>query len=676
MKKIVLKYLQLTNYRNIEFAKFEFDGNSKIVGENRIGKTNTLEAIYWLLTDKLLDGSSSIAAIKPISDTKKKVSVKGEFEVDGKSITLEKVYAENWVKTRGSTELVMSGHYEDLFYNGVKQPTQKSYLELVYQDFGLKNLSGKIDVMQLLINPFYLGNMGETDDWKNFRSFIIDLVGDVKDADVFAAYPNFLPIKENLDFCNGRIDQVKKQITGTIDSLKEQIAGFDSQIKLLEETPNPTDEEFAFAKKGIEEHEINIHTLKVHGEDAVSSELTKKIASKELELANLKEEDLRAKISSTQNQNEKISLLRMKQDNLFNDKTFHQNKISNYNSGIAHKEAEKDSFNKIRNDLLTEIKEIDENLKNINVATCCPVCNRPYEEAQIESERKSIESKLKARREEIITKGVSNKDKLVKIETEIDNYKTLIVEEERLIDGFNQELEMVSNELTTALEELDNARAGYTSNPKIAAVEEEIANLKKELEEARSSYDKARMKVNSLIYEEEKAQEPFKKVLADRDHWIRNQHSLSFVNQNKIIAQGKLADNEQKLELLAKFNYCKLKMLDENVSKVFGNIKFQLIKENINGGFDTICKPYIYDSVSDSSSNVSWKSGSKSERVVTGIAIAECVKKQLDLPDMPYLFDEGGEISTDTFKTRFKTNSQLICVKIVDNIMNPLVQSF
>ena len=28
-------------------------------------------------------------------------------------------------------------------------------------------------------------------------------------------------------------------------------------------------------------------------------------------------------------------------------------------------------------------------------------------------------------------------------------------------------------------------------------------------------------------------------------------------------------------------------MLDENVSKVFGNIKFQLIKENINGGFDT-----------------------------------------------------------------------------------------
>lgn len=115
-------------------------------------------------------------------------------------------------------------------------------------------------------------------------------------------------------------------------------------------------------------------------------------------------------------------------------------------------------------------------------------------------------------------------------------------------------------------------------------------------------------------------------------------------------------------------------MLDENVSRVFGNIKFQLIKENINGGFDTICKPYIYNVDKDESTDVTWKSGSKSERVITGIAIAECIKKELGLPNLPYLFDEGGEISTETFKTKFKTDSQIICVKIVDNIMKPLVE--
>ena len=100
MKKIQLKKLELTNYRNIPFASYEFDGSSKIIGENRIGKTNTLEAIYWLLTDKLLDGSSDVALIKPLQDTKLEVRVKAVFDIDGKEVTLEKDYKENWVKIK------------------------------------------------------------------------------------------------------------------------------------------------------------------------------------------------------------------------------------------------------------------------------------------------------------------------------------------------------------------------------------------------------------------------------------------------------------------------------------------------------------------------------------------------------------------------------------------------
>ena len=98
MKKVTLKKLTLTNYRNIEFAEYEFNGNSKIVGDNRIGKTNVLESICWLLTDKLLNGSSDIQQIKPLNDTKKVVMVAGVFDIDGKEISIEKHYAEDWVK--------------------------------------------------------------------------------------------------------------------------------------------------------------------------------------------------------------------------------------------------------------------------------------------------------------------------------------------------------------------------------------------------------------------------------------------------------------------------------------------------------------------------------------------------------------------------------------------------
>mgnify|MGYP003301318948 FL=1 len=83
MKSVKLIKLELTNYRNIEHAIYEFNGNSKIVGENRIGKTNTLESIYYLLSDALLNGNNDVASIKPLSDTKAIVKVEGTFDVDG-----------------------------------------------------------------------------------------------------------------------------------------------------------------------------------------------------------------------------------------------------------------------------------------------------------------------------------------------------------------------------------------------------------------------------------------------------------------------------------------------------------------------------------------------------------------------------------------------------------------
>ena len=136
MKTIQLKRLELTNYRNIEYAIYDFDGSSKIIGENRIGKTNTLEAIYWLLTDKLLDGSSDVSAIKPLKDTKLEVRVKATFDIEGQEVTLEKDYKENWVKTRGTTDMEMKGHIITWIHNGVKQATLKAYNQLVSEDFG------------------------------------------------------------------------------------------------------------------------------------------------------------------------------------------------------------------------------------------------------------------------------------------------------------------------------------------------------------------------------------------------------------------------------------------------------------------------------------------------------------------------------------------------------------
>jgi len=50
---MVLKQLQLQNFRNYTKREFEFsDKTSLVVGPNASGKTNLLEAIYLLATGK------------------------------------------------------------------------------------------------------------------------------------------------------------------------------------------------------------------------------------------------------------------------------------------------------------------------------------------------------------------------------------------------------------------------------------------------------------------------------------------------------------------------------------------------------------------------------------------------------------------------------------------------
>lgn len=672
MKTAKLKKLTLTNYRNIPFSTYEFNGNSAIVGDNRIGKTNTLESIYWLLTDRLLDGSNDIASIKPLKDTKLKVSVKATLDIDGKEVVLEKNYYENWVKTRGTTDLELKGHCIDLFYNGVKQPSQRAYIQLLNEDLGFtQDATTKVDFMQMLTNPFYLGNMGEGKDWTELRNFIIKIVGDVSDQDVINSNEVYKLIKGDLEQVNGRIDELKKRYAAEINELKTQIIGDESQIKMLEQTPNPTDDELAIANKGIEEHEDRIRELKSgKGIDNKSIDINNRINAKKLEIANLEKEDYKRAQANSGNTEiyGKINGLQLEHNKLIQDTySFESQKlgISNY---VNQLNTENKARAITRTDLINEIKKIDYKLANPEIETECPHCHRPYDDEIIENMRDIAAAKLQEERNSKIKEGKANTATMKANAEEIEKYNKQLAELEEQIKQHKDSANAKAEEIRSLQVQLNSVSTTFEPNPKIAEMRNELVKLEEELNQSRTEWQNAQNNVNQAIYDEEEQMKPFKEVVNNRNYYLKQMEMLKKVRATYDEHLGRLSDTEQKKELLIKLNYDKLQLLDKNVERVFGEIKFQLIKENINGGFDTICKPYI------KGTNTTWKSGSKSERVTTGIAIAECIKKVLNLPNLPFLFDEGGEISTETLNTRMNTESQLICVKIKDNITAPLVQ--
>ena len=688
MKKVLLRKLELTNYRNIEHAEYEFDGNSKIIGDNRIGKTNTLEAIYFLLCDKLLDGSSDLQQIKPLKDLKAEVRVKATFEIfdesnpeiNPKLITIEKKYGEKWVKTRGKAEKEFKGHYTDYVYNDVPQSSFKDYYKLFLEDFDLVDSNSKIDYTQLLVNPFYLGNLGESSDWTHLRAFIIKLVGDVSDEDVIKRDPSLSLVAEDISKANGRVDQVKKRYNNLIDEMEEQIISDDAQIELLEQTSNPTDDEIAVAKEGIEKHETNISNLKANvGVDSASMIIQEKLNNKKSELNKLVEEDLTKAEENSEKKElqaklnaeyEEQSKLISERGQKLSEKKELQNELDKIKVDIA-------DCNVKRGNLIERVKEIDSKLSNSEnlIETECPTCHRRYSDEEIANRSADLKNRLTKERNDIIIKGKENTARKNELELKVVDLNNKISALDIDINNIQEKQKSASEKIKEITESIQSVKIERTENPKIAEIKSEIAELELKLSESRKSFSNGVSNNQEAILEEQKAMEPYKKVIADHEYYLRQVEKLESIKKLRKKHSDEQTNLEQKKELINKFIYTKLKMLDENVSKIFGNIRFQLIKENIKeGSFDAVCKPYIYDTEREISTDITWKSGSKSERVITGIAIIEAIRKAEKLPDLPILFDEGGEISTETFKSKFKTDSQLICVKVVDNITKPMVQ--
>lgn len=675
MTKVRLLKLELTNYRNIEHEVYVFDGaNAKIVGENRIGKTNTLEAIYFLLSNYLLDGSSDISVLKPLSDTKKEVRVEGTFEVEDekatRTIVLSKTYGEKWVKKRGTDETVMDGHYEEYFVNGIKQSREKDYSELLNEYFGVKNdEKSDIDPIQMLSNPLYLGNIGESKDWTKLRTFIVKLIGDVKDSEIFAKEPSTKVIEKDLTNALGKTDQLKKMYANNLDTLNNQITGFDGQVELLEKTSKPTDNDVANAKAKVEEINASINDIKTNSnKDSVLEQLEKEVfeVSKQVVEMNSKEFNAyqeKAKSGDEAVNNDKIKVINTTINDLITKSTDIQVKKGQVESNIRTKSREKENLADEYRNIVGKMDDVDK-----EVLTECPTCHRPFNEKDIASSKETILKSYEEKKADIVVRGTALKKEIEELNVELKKLTDDEVTTKNALDVARKDL----NELNSKTFE----RPVFQESAELIKLREKEKALQTQITERKAKVSEGATNNYEKIAELETERETAQKVIEDRNYYDRQMTLLENVKKERKEVSNEVIKTEQKREALKTYIYTKLRLLDEHIAKVFGKLRFQLTKENINGGFDPVCKPYIYDVDKDCSTNVLWRSGSKSEKILTGITIVEAIRKELNLTELPFLFDEGGEISNETLRNKFKTNAQIICVRVEDNINKPIIVKF
>lgn len=681
-KNVRLKKLSLTNYRNLEHIELDFQGkDSAIVGENHIGKTNTLESLFVLLDNTLIDNSASIERIKPISDTKKVASIEATFDVDGEEFSARKDYGEEWVRARGSDTLSMKGHFQKLYIQGTKVERASDYYSNIREKFGIEAKdSDKIDIVRMLLSPTYLGDMGEGKEWTAFRAFIIRLVGDVSDEDVFEKYAELCPIREDLRKQGGSVDNLKRKYKQDCDGLKWTISSKEAVIENLEKTEKPTDEAVSIAKRAIDEHDDAIAALRSEkGSDVESERLQRLLSEKQSQLIDLQQ---MAKSANGFDQNrEKIEAAKAKYAQANKDLS---DALSERSDALIQKqreevriktlESERVSVSESANEpFIARIREIDRGEQSVEET--CPMCGQHLPDEAIAEAKAKLAERLASERSDLIAKCKKNKARRAEIDADIVSAKESIAKIEDALDEISSKIEAAKTKMEESQSEASNIPAfeERKETEEEASLKREIRTLEENLKESRSAFQRGVSDKNSAIVEHQEAKKPYQKTLDDLAYYQRQMENLEKEKEVLKAMQKDLVSLEQKRECANQFLYAKLKMLDENVSKVFGSIKFKLIQENINGGFDPVCKPYIFDTIKNESTGVPWASGSKSEKVETGIAILEAIKKNLGLPNLPLLFDEGGEISSDTMEKRLPTDSQIICVKVRDGIQSPTV---
>ncbi|HAR72997.1 MAG TPA: hypothetical protein DCR77_06260, partial [Flavobacteriaceae bacterium] len=126
MKNIVLKTLELKNFKSFRHAKFD-DFNEKknfIYGKNGAGKSTIEDASCWLWTGKDSKDRKDyeIKSLDENNQTEKQINVEvhavyliNNFE----EISLSRIYKERWEEVKGTGAKVFKGHKTELIFNQV-----------------------------------------------------------------------------------------------------------------------------------------------------------------------------------------------------------------------------------------------------------------------------------------------------------------------------------------------------------------------------------------------------------------------------------------------------------------------------------------------------------------------------------------------------------------------------
>ncbi|MGX4616384.1 DUF2813 domain-containing protein [Clostridioides difficile] len=581
MKAILLKSLNIENFKGIKELRIDFNNITNVFGENATGKTSIFDAFTWVMFDK--DSKNrSVFEIKPLDNSNKVIrglvtTVTAVLEVNNKEIKLTKKYEEKWTRKRGESEATFTKNETTYMINDT--PIKKSEY--------VKEIAEIADEEQfkLLTNPYFFSNEL---DWKKAREVILEICGDITTEQIIETKQELTPLITEFEKENN-IDKIIKNRKATKNNLSKEKEEIPVRINECNNSMYNID---------FEEIEVQLNAKKadLEGIDDMLLSGTKaneQILKDKEKVFELKQEKLKiAHLATDRGSKKRNELINEKEGLKYNVQTLRNNLIY-LERDRKLKENSRDKLIEETNHLRNEWSKKSQEVLDLNtIQTECPTCKRPLETSDIEAKKQEMLDNFNLNKAKVLKEigvlGKSKGEEVEKLNTEIeqlqlDEKEALkeIQEKAVLLDKIKKELESTKS---TEIYSADEEKRLTEISVEIKELEEKINNkdVDKNIDELKEN--KKKLAVEIELLNKELAKRDINKELLDRkEQLLEKEKELGI----------ELAHQEKILNLCELFIKTKVSLLESNISSKFKNVTFKLFRSQINGGIEETCEALV-----------------------------------------------------------------------------------
>ncbi|HFG9710412.1 AAA family ATPase [Clostridioides difficile] len=625
MKAILLKSLNIENFKGIKELRIDFNNITNVFGENATGKTSIFDAFTWVMFDK--DSKNrSVFEIKPLDKQNKVIrglvtTVTAVLEVNNKEIKLTKKYEEKWTRKRGESEATFTKNETTYMINDT--PIKKS--EYVKEIAEIANE----EQFKLLTNPYFFSNEL---NWKKGRELILNVCGDITTEQIIQANKDLILLTTEFEKENN-IDKIIKNRKATKNNLSKEKEEIPVRINECDKGMYNIDFEEIETQLNVKKADLEVIEDKLLSGTKANEQILKDTEK----VFELQQERLKITHLATERGNKKRNELINEKEKLKHNVQMLRNNLIYSEEKRKTKENSRDKLVEETNNLRNEwSKKSQETLDLSTIQTECPTCKRPLEVHDIEAKKQEMLDNFNLNKaKELKGIGVLGKSKGEEVEKlnieieqlQLDEKEALkeIQEKTVLIDKIKKELESTKS---TEVYSLDEENRLVEIDAEIKELEEKINNKddNKNIDELKEN--KKKLAVEIELLNKELAKRDINKELLDRKEQLLNKEKELGIE---------LAHQEKILNLCELFIKTKVSLLESNISSKFKNVTFKLFKEQINGGIEETCEALI--------NGVPFSNANTAGQINGGLDIINTLSKHFEIK-MPIFVDNRESVNT------------------------------